>query len=87
MSKPVYKKEQEGEGIRILSLGMSLKPIWWQALSHLHRHLDNGGPGTYSQLLILKECMNHLAADLELAEDDIYPADYFDLMGGVGFGG
>ena len=31
--------------------------------------------------------MNRLASDLQLAENDIYPADYFDLMGGVGFGG
>ncbi|KIM24406.1 hypothetical protein M408DRAFT_47389, partial [Serendipita vermifera MAFF 305830] len=49
--------------------------------------LDNGGPGTYSQLLILKEQMSRLASDLQVAEDEVYPADYFDLMGGVGFGG
>jgi hypothetical protein len=48
---------------------------------------DNGGPGTYSQLLILKEYMTRLANDLGTSEDDVYPADYFDLMGGVGFGG
>ncbi|KIM28992.1 hypothetical protein M408DRAFT_329034 [Serendipita vermifera MAFF 305830] len=48
---------------------------------------DSGGPGTYSQLLILKEYMSRLASDLTVAEDDVYPADYFDLMGGVGFGG
>jgi hypothetical protein len=52
----------------------------------LHR-ADNGGPGTYSQLLILKEYMSRLANDLSVAEEDLYPADYFDLMGGVGFGG
>jgi hypothetical protein len=51
------------------------------------RHLDSGGPGTYSQLLILKECMVRLATDLGVSEDDVYPADHFDLMGGVGFGG
>ena len=50
-------------------------------------HADNGGPGTYSQLLILKECMSRLANDLNVAEEDLYPADYFDLMGGVGLGG
>ncbi|KIM24435.1 hypothetical protein M408DRAFT_47959, partial [Serendipita vermifera MAFF 305830] len=49
--------------------------------------LDNGGPGTYSQLLILREQMSRLASDLQVAEDEVYPADYFDLMGGVGFGG
>ena len=47
---------------------------------------DSGGPGTYSQLLILKECMSRLANDLGVGEE-VYPADYFDLMGGVGFGG
>jgi hypothetical protein len=31
--------------------------------------------------------MNRLANDLDIAEQDIYPADHFDLMGGVGFGG
>ena len=56
------------------------------AIYLLHR-ADNGGPGTYSQLLILKEYMRRLANDLNVAEEDLYPADYFDLMGGVGFGG
>jgi hypothetical protein len=31
--------------------------------------------------------MNRLANDLGCNEDEIYPADHFDLMGGVGFGG
>ena len=31
--------------------------------------------------------MIRIAADLGVSEDDVYPADYFDLMGGVGFGG
>jgi hypothetical protein len=31
--------------------------------------------------------MIRLASDHGLNEADIYPADYFDLMGGVGFGG
>jgi hypothetical protein len=51
------------------------------------RRVDNGGPGTYSQLLILKEYMSRLANDLNVAEEELYPAYYFDLMGGVGFGG
>ncbi|KIM22792.1 hypothetical protein M408DRAFT_78514 [Serendipita vermifera MAFF 305830] len=55
--------------------------------SDLHLLIDNGGPGTYSQLLILKEYMNRLAVDLQVEEDKVYPADYFDLMGGAGFGG
>jgi hypothetical protein len=48
---------------------------------------DSGGPGTYSQLLIIKEYMIRLASDLSIDEGDVYPAEYFDLMGGVGFGG
>jgi hypothetical protein len=31
--------------------------------------------------------MSRLASDLGTSEDDVYPADHFDLMGGVGFGG
>jgi hypothetical protein len=31
--------------------------------------------------------MHRLANDSNMAEEDLYPADYFDLMGGVGFGG
>jgi hypothetical protein len=53
----------------------------------LHPHVDSGGPGTYSQLLILKEFMSRLANDAGVSEDEVYPADYFDLLGGVGFGG
>ena len=52
----------------------------------IYSSTDNGGPGTYSQLLIVKEYMARIAHDFEVDECDIYPADYFDLMGGVGFG-
>jgi len=31
--------------------------------------------------------MNRLANDLGVGEEEVYPADYFDLIGGVGFGG
>jgi hypothetical protein len=31
--------------------------------------------------------MIRLANDLGIDDGDVYPADYFDLMGGVGFGG
>ena len=31
--------------------------------------------------------MNRLAHDMRVSEDEVYPADYFELMGGVGFGG
>jgi len=49
--------------------------------------IDSGGPGAYSQLLILKEYMIRRADDLGVSEEDLYPADFFELMGGVGFGG
>ena len=49
--------------------------------------VDSGGPGTYSQLLILKEYMSRISNESGVNEQDVYPADYFDLMGGVGFGG
>ena len=48
---------------------------------------DNGGPGTYSQLLLMKEYMSRIAWDLKVKPDDVYPADHFHLIGGVGFGG
>ncbi|PVF92763.1 FabD/lysophospholipase-like protein [Serendipita vermifera] len=47
---------------------------------------DGGGPGCYSQLLILNEIMSRLGFDLNMEIDDMHPTDYFDLMGGVGFG-
>jgi hypothetical protein len=56
-------------------------------VTDLSRCTDSGGPGTYSQLLILKEYMSRLANDLDVEEEDVYPVDHFDLMGGVGFGG
>jgi hypothetical protein len=37
--------------------------------------------------VILKEYTSRPASDLGVSEDDVYLADYFDLMGGVGFGG
>ena len=48
---------------------------------------DSGGPGTYSQLLLMKEYMKRIAAITNVDESNVYVADYFDLMGGVGFGG
>jgi hypothetical protein len=76
-----------GDGICILSFGMLLFIRSGAERRRLTSYADSGGPGTYSQLLILKEYMNRLANDLCVSEDDVYPADYFDLMGGVGFGG
>jgi hypothetical protein len=76
------------KGVRILSLGMYMTSCPVYVTSNIDiAHKDSGGPGTYSQLLIIKEYMVRLADDLGVEEGDIYPADYFDLMGGVGFGG
>jgi len=36
---------------------------------------------------MVKAYMDRLATVLGIEEDTLYPADYFDLMGGVGFGG
>jgi len=70
------------------SLALVCSPFGRWVRDHSHISLaDSGGPGTYSQLLILKEYMGRLASDLAISEDDVYPADYFDLIGGVGFGG
>jgi hypothetical protein len=76
-----------GNGARILSLGMHI--VFSQDPSNDidGPNKDSGGPGTYSQLLIIKEYMSRLANDIEKDEEDLYPAEYFDLMGGVGFGG
>jgi hypothetical protein len=79
--------DEETKAICILSFGMPFTRAWKRSATYLFHRADNGGPGTYSQLLILKEYMARLANDLDVAEEDVYPADYFDMMGGVGFGG
>jgi hypothetical protein len=79
--------DEETKAICILSFGMPFTRAWKLGVTYFFHRADNGGPGTYSQLLILKEYMARLANDLDLAEEDIYSADYFDMMGGVGFGG
>jgi hypothetical protein len=78
--------DEESKGICILSFGMLFPWLELRRLTHLIC-ADSGGPGTYSQLLIIKEYMSRLANDLGVEEEDVYPADYFDLIGGVGFGG
>ncbi|CAG8632599.1 4493_t:CDS:2, partial [Acaulospora colombiana] len=47
---------------------------------------DGGGPGCFSQLIILDEIMSRVAHDRSIDKKQMYPADHFDLMGGVGFG-
>jgi hypothetical protein len=75
------------KGVRILSLGMHIIFSLDTDDGIDGASTDSGGPGTYSQLLVIKEYMARLANDLGIDEGDVYPADYFDLMGGVGFGG
>ncbi|PVF91881.1 FabD/lysophospholipase-like protein, partial [Serendipita vermifera] len=48
--------------------------------------LDGGGPGCFSQLVILDEIMARIAHDRQLDKKQMFPSDYFDLIGGVGFG-
>lgn len=48
--------------------------------------LDCGGPGSYSQLLIIREFMNRIAYEQDEDLENIYPAEFFDMIGGTGFG-
>ncbi|KIM20454.1 hypothetical protein M408DRAFT_307752 [Serendipita vermifera MAFF 305830] len=48
---------------------------------------DDGGPGAYSQLLLLNHYMNQVSIDVNKDPNNTHPADYFDIIGGVGFGG
>jgi hypothetical protein len=48
--------------------------------------LDSGGPGSVSQLLILKEVMNRWEYERDLDENTLIPADHFDLFGAAGYG-
>lgn len=48
---------------------------------------DGAGPGAISQLRMIEEFMARLAFQLDKDTDELCPADYFDMMGGVGFGG
>ncbi|PVF91977.1 FabD/lysophospholipase-like protein, partial [Serendipita vermifera] len=48
--------------------------------------LDGGGPGCYSQLVILKEIMSRIAYDEDKEPEELLPGDHFDFIGGTGFG-
>ncbi|PVF92030.1 FabD/lysophospholipase-like protein, partial [Serendipita vermifera] len=76
------------EGIRILSLGTYGRDDSINALISVPFHIrtDGGGPGCFSQLVILDEIMARIAHDKQLDKKQMFPADYFDLIGGVGFG-
>ena len=75
---------EEEKGICILSFGMFLISSVHYSNGHSE---DNVGPGTYSQLLLVKEYMDRISIHQGIDASDVVPADYFDLMGGVGFGG
>jgi hypothetical protein len=75
------------EGICVVSFGMSNIIYTMQYLSCMAILSDGGGPGTISQLLMIDEFMTRLAFELDKDHDELRPADYFDLMSGVGFGG
>ncbi len=51
------------------------------------RCLDSGGPGTYSQALILKEIENKIINRASGSNSNGLIHEHFDLIGGVGFGG
>jgi hypothetical protein len=57
-----------------------------QPSRHSPRLTDGGGPGCFSQLVLLDEVMSRIAHDKSIDKKQMYPADYFDLIGGVGFG-
>jgi hypothetical protein len=82
-------KDDLDEGICILSFGKEshFREKSDNVLSNNPYHLDSCGPGTYSQLLLVKEYAKRLATDLGVHGHELCPADHFDLIGGVGFGG
>ena len=47
---------------------------------------DGGGPGSLSQLRIIGEYMSRLAFEKRVDVDSLFPAELFDVIGGVGFG-
>ena len=79
------REHEERKYFRILSFGRLLAPRSVNPIDVCSP--DNGGPGTYSQLLIMGEYMARIAHDEGVEPKNVYPADYFDLIGGVGFGG
>jgi hypothetical protein len=81
--------EEPKPGLCIATFGQSIPWARIALLTNLFaRHvLGSGGPGSISQLLILKELMDHLEYEQDVEEIRyIYPADHFDLFGAVGYG-
>jgi hypothetical protein len=48
--------------------------------------ISSGGPGSFSQPLILKEIMNRLEFEWDVKERTLYLIDHFELFGEVGSG-
>jgi hypothetical protein len=80
----------QDKGLRILSLGMYHLDLITQESCITFRLTDHsedgGGPGCFSQLVILDEYMSRIAHEKQTSKSDQHPADHFDLIGGVGFG-
>jgi hypothetical protein len=49
-------------------------------------NVDSGGPGCYSQLIVLKEIMSRVAYDEDKEPEELNPGYNFDFIGGSGFG-
>lgn len=80
------------EGINVISLGKQSAHFTcpfkhcWPCLHPSHSILDAGSPGgALSQIYILAEFMRRLKEKLG-KEEDLLPADFFDLIGGSGLG-
>ena len=82
MSEP-----RDSNGLKLLSLGASLKYHARCSAPDLHDHRsDGGGIRGLSELLILKEIMERIRVR-ENREEAPLPCDYFDLIGGTSTGG
>ena len=80
--------EDPKPGLCIVSFGQLIP---WEVIALISKifawHvLDSGGPGSISQLLLLKEFMNRLEYERDLDENTLLPADHFDLFGASGYG-
>ncbi|PVF95037.1 FabD/lysophospholipase-like protein, partial [Serendipita vermifera] len=58
----------------------------WRLTLNRSDNIDGGGPGCYSQLVILKGIMCRIAYDEDKEPEELLPGDYFDFIGGTGFG-
>ena len=80
--------EEPKPGLCIVSFGQSTPRVRITLISNRFAwpFQDSGGPGSISQLRILKEFMNRLEYDRNVDKNTLYPADHFDLFGAVGYG-